>query len=354
MKLSRNLFQILMLCIVIAAIAPLSWAQDDVARAQEHYKRGKKLYRSGQTERAIEELYTALSVQEIYFEAQMLLARTLLETQRPREALAELRGVDALERGKVSYHKLLGKACYQSNKLREAERSLSYAIAEASHPDPELHYYLGLVELRRGNATNAIREAKRALEIAPRFAPARKLLSDAYLAGKDSAQAAQELTLYLRKVRNREEAATLRERLKAINSLSQAKPEGSVQTSFVPPQIHKVPKAFYTPEARRNRIEGAVKVEVLLGSDGSIEQVIVVQGLGFGLDEQAIIAAKGIGFTPGRNNDKPVSVWMGVYFIFILASDDEIQSSDKTKIATLTIHSDAIASQVAPGEGQAR
>jgi TonB family protein len=324
---------------IMLAISATVWGQEDLAQAEHHYKLGRKLYRKGQTERAIDELYTALSVQETHFEAQMLLARSLLDAKRPREAVGMLRGVDALERGKVHYHKMLGQAYYFSNRLREASQSLSYAIAEAPRPDPELHYYLGLVELRRGNAPKAIREAKRALELSPRYAPAHKLLSDAYLNNKETAQAAYELTLYLRSVRNRQEVSTLRKRLKAIDSLSQARPEKAVENTFIPPKIHRVPRAIYTDEARRNRIEGKVKVEVLLGSDGMISQVIVAQGLGFGLDEEAVIAAKAIQYTPGMNNDKPVSVWLGVQFLFILANDEEKRLLDTRKIASRSTRS---------------
>jgi TonB family protein len=336
-----KILRLLLPAMMLVTISATAWGQEDLARAEHHYKLGRKLYRKGQTERAIAELYTALSVQETHFEAQILLARSLLDAKRPREAVGMLRGVDALERGKVPYHKMLGQAYYFSNRLREASQSLSYAIAEASRPDPELHYYLGLVELRRGNAAKAIREAKRALKISARYAPAHKLLSDAYLNNKETVQAAHELTLYLRSVRNREEASYLRKRLKAIDSLSQARPERAVENTFIPPRIHRVPRATYTDEARRNRIEGKVKVEVLLGSDGQISQVIVAQGLGFGLDEEAITAAKGIQYTPGMNNDKPVSVWMGVYFLFILADDDDDEQRllDSRKIASLRTRS---------------
>jgi len=322
--------------IMLATFSTAVRGQEDLARADHHYKLGRKLYRNGQTERAIDELYTALSVQETHFKAQMLLARSLLDARRPREAVGMLRGVDALDRGKVHYQKMLGQAYFFSNRLREASQSLSYAIAESSRPDPELHYYLGMVELRRGNVRKAISEAKRTLELSPRYAPARKLLSDAYLNNKETAQASRELSRFLRSVRDPEQASALRKRLKAIDSLSQARPEKTVETTFIPPQIHRVPRAIYSEAARRNRIEGKVKVEVLLGSDGQIHQVIVAQGLGFGLDEQAINAAKTIEFTPGMNNDKPVSVWMGVYFLFILADvDDEKRLLDVRKIASL-------------------
>src|SRR5262245_26190644 len=271
MGIRQKIFQLILLCFVTSVAAPAAWSQDDeLVRAQEHYKLGRKFYQTGQTERAIEELYNALSVEEVYFDAQMLLAQSLLTAKRPREAVAMLRGVDAIERGKVSYQKLLGKAYYQANKLREASISLNYAIAEASRPDPELYYYHGLVELRRGNTRNAIHDARRSLSISRRYPPARKLLSDAYLMAKDMPRAARQLALYLRYVRNPEEAATMRDRLKAVKSLSRAKSEKSVTNTFVHPQILTVPKPFYTAEARRNRIEGTVKVEVLLGSDGRI------------------------------------------------------------------------------------
>ena len=338
MGIRRKIFLFILLCFLATVVAPAGWAQDDVdlVRAQEHYKLGRKFYRTGQTERAIEELYNALSVEEVYFDAQMLLAQSLLTARRPREAVAMLRGVDAIERGKVSYQKLLGKAYYQANKLREASISLNYAIAEASRPDPELYYYHGLVELRRGNTRNAISDARRAISIAPRYRPARKLLSDAYLMAKDMPRAARQLALYLHYVRNPEEAATMRARLKAVKSLSRAKSEKSVTNTFIHPQILTVPKPFYTAEARRNRIEGTVKVEVLLGSDGRIQQVILVQGLGFGLDEETIEAAKAISFKPGENNGKPVSVWMRILFPFMFSYDDERLINDKSKIAALS------------------
>jgi TonB family protein len=336
MCIRRNIIPLILFCFLATVLAPQGWAQDDLVRAQEHYKLGRKFYRTGQTERAIEELYNALSVEEVYFDAQMLLARSLLTARRPREAVAMLRGVDAIERGKVSYQKLLGKAYYQANKLREASSSLNYAIAEASRPDPELHYYHGLVELRWGNSRNAIRDARRALAISPRYRPARKLLSDAYLMDKDMPRAAKQLAIYLKYVRDREEAAAMRTRLKALRSLSRAKSEKTVTTSFVHPQILTVPKPFYTLEARRNRIEGTVKVEVLLGSDGRIQQVILVQGLGFGLDEETIQAAKEIRFKPGENNGKPVSVWMRILFPFMFSYDDEKPINTKSKIAALS------------------
>ena len=318
-----RLVRTFLLSLMMLAPTAGAFGQEDEARAQRLYEHGRTLYRAGRTAQAIEELYTALTVREVYFEAQMLLARSLLEARRPREAAGVLRGIDSIERGKVAYHRLLGQANYQINKVREAEESFRYVIAESRHPDPEMHHHLGLTLFRHGDARGAIREAKRALAVSHDYAPARKLLSDAYLLEKDAARSARELARYLRGVRDRAEIEELRERLRAIRSLAGAKSDRAVTGHFTPPLVHRVPQPAYTPEARRGRIEGTVKLEVLLGSDEAVRQVVVVQGLGYGLDEAAAAAAQWIEFSPGRLDGHPVSAWLRVHIRFDLGADQK-------------------------------
>ncbi|MGH9754225.1 MAG: TonB family protein, partial [Blastocatellia bacterium] len=191
-----------------------------------------------------------------------------------------------------------------------------YAIGSSKRPDYELHYLLGLVNLRQGAAEDAIAEATRAMALKPRFAPARKLLSDAYLMKKDYGRSEKSLERYLASVRDRTEAADIKERIEAIRSLGRAKPESSVQKPITLPRIHKIPHPGYTPEALRNKIKGSVRVEVLFGSDGAVKHALVVRGLGFGLDEKALKAAREIEFKPGEVNGQPASLWMGVEILF--------------------------------------
>lgn len=311
-RLKPSRILLLLAMFVLPAFAVIPQDDDDNIAAERHYKRGQKLYRAGHTEQAIEELYTALSVREIYYEAQLLLGRYLIETKRYREAAATLREIAAPMRDAVEIHKLLGKAHYEINKLREAARNLYYAIGSSKRPDYELHYLLGLVKLRQGAAEDAIAEATRAVALNPRFAPARKLLSDAYLIKKDYGRPEKALERYLASVRDRTEAADIKERIEAIRSLSRAKPEKSVQKPITLPRIHKIPHPGYTLGALRNKIEGAVRVEVLFGSDGAVKHALVVRGLGFGLDEKASKAALEIEFKPGEVDGQPASLWMGV------------------------------------------
>jgi TonB family protein len=313
-KASRTLF--LLAVFALPAFAVIPQDDEDNVVAERHYKRGQKLYRAGQTEQAIEELYTALSVREIYYEAQLLLGRSLIETKRYREAAATLREIEPPGRGTAEVHKLLGKAYYEMNRLGEAARNFHYAIAFSKRPDYELHYLLGLVMLRQLDPEGAIDEATRAAALKSRFAPARKLLSDAYLMKRDYKRSEEALKRYLASVRDRTEAAEIKERIKAMKSLCRAKPQISVRKPITLPRIYKIPHPGYTLEALRYKVEGSVRVEVLFGSNGAIQHALVARGLGFGLDEEALKAAQGIEFKPGEVGGKPVSMWMGVDLLF--------------------------------------
>src|SRR5262249_61572518 len=81
----------------------------------------------------------------------------------------------------AEFWKLSGQGFLLMNKTAEAEKALVRALGRASRPDPELRYYLGLVRLRQGESDDAFYEAEQVLRIKPRFAPARRLLSDAAL-----------------------------------------------------------------------------------------------------------------------------------------------------------------------------
>jgi TonB family protein len=102
--------------------------------------------------------------------------------------------------------------------------------------------------------------------------------------------------------------------------------------SFAAPRVSQAPKPNCADEARRSRIEGTVRLEALFRSDGRVEQAIVTQGLGFGLDDEAARAAGRIQLTPGRLDDRPAPVWAGVVYRFsILESEAGIPATPVSK-----------------------
>lgn len=71
-------------------------------------------------------------------------------------------------------------------------------------------------------------------------------------------------------------------------------------------QVISHPRPEYTAEAKQLKIQGEVVLEVRFSADGRVHVIRVVQGLGHGLDQQAIRAAEQTHFKPATRDGKPV------------------------------------------------
>jgi TonB family protein len=87
----------------------------------------------------------------------------------------------------------------------------------------------------------------------------------------------------------------------------------------VPAEILSKPTPTYTPEARNLHIEGEVLLEVTLQATGNLRVLRVVQGLGHGLDDNAVRAAEQIHFKPAMRNGQPADSTVVLHIIFQLA-----------------------------------
>jgi TonB family protein len=86
-----------------------------------------------------------------------------------------------------------------------------------------------------------------------------------------------------------------------------------------PVEILSKPKPDYTAEARNLKLEGEVLVRVVFTASGQIRVLEVVRGLGHGLDENALRAARGIKFKPAQKDGQPVDSTATVRIVFQLA-----------------------------------
>ncbi len=80
-----------------------------------------------------------------------------------------------------------------------------------------------------------------------------------------------------------------------------------------------IPKPPYPERARQAGIEGQVVVKALLDIDGSVMEVEILKSSGNeALDEAALSAARMAKFTPARQRENPVRVWVSIPFNFSL------------------------------------
>lgn len=85
-----------------------------------------------------------------------------------------------------------------------------------------------------------------------------------------------------------------------------------------PPRLLREVKAQYTEDARTRGVTGDVVLEIVIRSDGSVGDVKVLRGLGFGLNDRAVAAVRNWKFSPARRQGTPVDVIVEVEVEFSL------------------------------------
>jgi TonB family protein len=86
-----------------------------------------------------------------------------------------------------------------------------------------------------------------------------------------------------------------------------------------PVEILSKPKPVYTEEARGRRLEGEVLLQILFAASGQVHVLATVRGLGYGLDENAILAAEAIHFRPAERAGVAADSTAIVHIVFQLA-----------------------------------
>jgi len=97
---------------------------------------------------------------------------------------------------------------------------------------------------------------------------------------------------------------------------------GSAGNDFVAfdtkPEITHFERPVYTEFAREAGLEGMVVVDVLVGTDGRVKAARVSRPIHPVLDNSALAAAQKCRFTPGKQRNIPVEVWVSLPYNFTL------------------------------------
>lgn len=89
---------------------------------------------------------------------------------------------------------------------------------------------------------------------------------------------------------------------------------------LIAPTRIRQPKPQYTPAAMQQKIQGSVLVAAIVEADGSIREARVQKSLDaqFGLDRNALEAAKASTFAPAKLNGAPVRTLVKIEMYFTL------------------------------------
>ena len=105
-----------------------------------------------------------------------------------------------------------------------------------------------------------------------------------------------------------------------VSSFATARPQERPGRDVARPQVLSEVKPNYTESAKKERIEGLVRMEVVVKDDGSVGDVKVIKSLDekHGLDQEAVKAMKQWRFKPGTKSGKAVPVLVEVEMTFTL------------------------------------
>jgi protein TonB len=94
--------------------------------------------------------------------------------------------------------------------------------------------------------------------------------------------------------------------------------EDCTEALVKPKPVGAVQQGTYTEQARAAGVEGKVRIQLQIDASGAVTGGSVLSGLGYGLDESALAAAKRSKFTFGTKCGKPVAATLIVAMRFAL------------------------------------
>jgi TonB family protein len=86
----------------------------------------------------------------------------------------------------------------------------------------------------------------------------------------------------------------------------------AITDDITPPRLREVASPEYTAEAKKRNIQGTVTLDIVVDKKGDVVAAKVTKGLGYGLDENAVIAVKEWKYKPAEKDGEPVTVKMEV------------------------------------------
>jgi protein TonB len=94
----------------------------------------------------------------------------------------------------------------------------------------------------------------------------------------------------------------------------------STTTVTQAPRFKKTVKPEYTKEMVEQKLEGVVKLKILVDIDGKVKKATVIADIGLNSAEKALEATKKMEFIPAMRGDEAVAVWIIIPIRFIMVS----------------------------------
>lgn len=244
-------------------------------------------------------------------------AREAIQSKRYGDAKKELKLALKLDQKSPAANLFLAFVYKQENKSKDATKYVQEAIK--SQPNyPDAHYLFALLLFDKNDLARSRQEIDLAIAQGANSPNAYVLSGDIHLTQNGNKPA---LECYEKALRlagpNDEGAAMLRDRVTALTNYVEFASHRADPSYVRPVQLNR-PMPRYTEEARQRKVQGKVKMAVLVDEQGRVASVLIFSRLGYGLDAEAVNAATSLRFSPATRDGRPVPFWLQLFVEFNL------------------------------------
>ncbi len=336
--------------VLLVALLTTSKAQSNPQLASDPVSQGIQLYRAGKYNEAVAVLKQASKNQKNNADLWHFLGLAQHRTSQVKDAIKSFQKAIKLRPDFAPSRVSLAVLLLRADKLKEAAREAEQALL-LDPKNQEAHYVVAETRLRNGEMEQSLNAIESALKLNGNFREAWLLKTEIWLGmfrkeamalyGKTKSEmpssqkyahyerlneAANSLATYLKLTQDPTEKEFWREQLDAMSfyanwaEVKRRAPSESPQpvpiSVSLRPTITYRERAKYTQEALDAGIAGIVLLLVTYSAEGELKHLLVIKGLGYGLTQSAVEAARKIKFTPAVKDGKPITVIGQIEFNF--------------------------------------
>ena len=333
--------------VTLAASGVVAGQQSD--NGPDDHQRGIQLYKDGNTKAAIDVLTSVVKRDKSDADAWYFLGLALTRDNQISKGRKAFETATTLAPNFGPAHTGLAYTLMLNGRDDDAEREAARAI-ELNEQDHEAHYITGVVRLHQRRLEEAQNRVETAIRLKPSFAMAYLLKSEIYVALYANSAALRSKTITVSANPNSEERKQAREHARlllkeaadALEKYLTLDPKaedvdtwqhqletlrvytgeqgGVVNASEATTRVRILskPEPVYTVKARSAGVTGTIVLRAVFTADGTVDHILVLRSLPFGLTNQAIESARRIKFVPAMKDGKPVSVFMQLEYNFEL------------------------------------
>jgi TonB family protein len=249
------------------------------------------------------------AIQQETFEQAVESAKTAMSNNKFKDAKKKLQQALKINKESAEVHLLMALVYRQENKRKEAIKHI-YQSLKTLPDNWEAHYLMALLLYETNETAQAGAEIDKVIQLGIKTFNVYTLKGRLAILDRNYKVAIKNYEEALKlNPTNNAEVQTIRAQTEALKNYVSFQ-ERKDKDLYTRPKVLNRPRPNYTIEARQKNVQGIVKLYALVDETGRIKSTFLLNSLGYGLDEEAILAVLQLQFQPATKDGIPVPFWV--------------------------------------------